>query len=286
MVAYCVHGHEVSQGVASALQKAGMPAPISKAASRRWKDVQLPTRSKRDAIGNKWVTREHPKIDRIACPWLVSRFVNPDAEFIYVPPNDVAKVAERSRRHALRHQGSEFGHVGDQCSFDAIVRAYGSTTAALDHLATIVRGADTSRPDFTPQCEGLLAISYGLSSQLSQRPRDAEARARHVRRALHLVPAAASSKTGRADHGAETNGTIEIPGSAGARSTTARSIRRPAACSCPHRTDSVEVIDHDAVSTSPTCRVFPEAAGVVADEGIVLVTNRGAASLAVVDARS
>ena len=115
----------------------------------------------------KWITRERARVDRIACPWLISRFVNPDAEFIYVPANDVAKTAADVGGTPYDIKGVEFGHVGDQCSFDAIIRAYQIADPALDHLATIVRGADTSRPDLTPQCEGLLAISYGLSSNFS-----------------------------------------------------------------------------------------------------------------------
>jgi len=110
------------------------------------------------------VTREHPKIDRIACPWLISRFVNPDAEFIYVPASEVPRKAANLDATPYDIKDVEFGHVGDRCSFDAIISAYGIEDAPLDHLATIVRGADTSRPDLTPQCEGLLAISYGLSS--------------------------------------------------------------------------------------------------------------------------
>ena len=129
-----------------------------------WQERKLPTRLKRDASENKWVTREHPKIDRIACPWLISRFVNPEAEFIYVPANDVAKTAADVGGTPYDIKGVEFGHVGGRCSFDAIVDAYGIKDPALDRLATIVRGADTSSPDLTPQCEGLLAISYGLSS--------------------------------------------------------------------------------------------------------------------------
>ncbi len=164
VVAYCVHGHEVSQGVAAALQKAGVTAAYLEGGIADWKDNKLPTRRKRDASENKWVTREHPKIDRIACPWLISRFVNPDAEFIYVPANDVAKVAGEVGGTPYDIKNVEFGHVGERCSFDAIIRAYDVQDAALDHLATIVRGADTSRPDLTPQCEGLLAISYGLSA--------------------------------------------------------------------------------------------------------------------------
>jgi rhodanese-related sulfurtransferase len=163
IVAYCVHGHEVSQNVASALRRAGMQAAYLEGGIAGWKQQGLPTRRKRDAAENKWVTREHPKIDRIACPWLISRFINPDAEFIYVPPNDVPKVAKDVGGTPYDIKGVEFGHVGDRCSFDAIVKTYDIHDTALDHLATIVRGADTSRPDLTPQCGGLLAISYGLS---------------------------------------------------------------------------------------------------------------------------
>ncbi len=164
VVVYCSHGGEVSQGVAKALQNAGIKAAYLEGGIAGWKERQLPTRRKRDASENKWVTREHPKIDRIACPWLVSRFVNPGAEFIYVAPNDVAKVAADIGGTPYDIKGVEFGHVGERCSFDAIVRAYDIHDPALDRLATIVRGADTSRPDLTPQCEGLLAISHGLSA--------------------------------------------------------------------------------------------------------------------------
>jgi rhodanese-related sulfurtransferase len=164
VVAYCVHGHEVSQGVARALQSSGVQAAYLEGGIAAWREQRLPTRRKRGAIENKWVTREHPKIDRIACPWLVSRFVNPDAEFIYVPANEVAKIAASIGGTPYDIDGVEFGHVGDQCSFDAIIRIYGIEDSALDHLATIVRGSDTSQPDLTPQCAGLLAISYGLSA--------------------------------------------------------------------------------------------------------------------------
>ena len=164
IVAYCVHGHEVSQGVASTLRGAGMTAAYLEGGIAGWRERKLPTRRKRDSSENKWVTREHPKIDRIACPWLISRFVNPEAEFIYVPAAEVSKVAADIGGTPYDIKGVDFGHVGDRCSFDAIISAYGIADPALDRLATIVRGADTSRPDLTPQCEGLLAISYGLSS--------------------------------------------------------------------------------------------------------------------------
>jgi rhodanese-related sulfurtransferase len=164
VVAYCMHGHEVSQGVANTLRSKGIQAAYLEGGIAGWRERNLPTRRKRGAVENKWVTREHPKIDRIACPWLINRFVNPDAEFIYVPPNDVAKTAADINGTPYDIKGVEFGHVGDRCSFDAIIGTYGIQDSALDHLATIVRGSDTSRPDLTPQCEGLLAISYGLSA--------------------------------------------------------------------------------------------------------------------------
>jgi rhodanese-related sulfurtransferase len=164
VVAYCVHGHEVSQGVAAALGRAGFEAAYLEGGMAGWTQQGLPTRRKDGGGSDKWVTREHPKIDRIACPWLVSRFIDPLAEFIYVPAHEVLAAAQKIGGTPYDIKGVQFGHVGDRCSFDAIVKAYDIHDPALDHLASIVRGADTSRPDLTPQCEGLLAISYGLSS--------------------------------------------------------------------------------------------------------------------------
>ena len=112
----------------------------------------------------KWVTRERPKIDRIACPWLIKRFIEKDPEFLYVPPSDVLKTAEKTGAIPYDIPGVKFSHVGDKCSFDAFLAEYKLDAPGLDKLADIVRGADTSRPDLTPQCEGLLAISYGLSA--------------------------------------------------------------------------------------------------------------------------
>lgn len=111
----------------------------------------------------KWVTREHPKIDRIACPWLISRFIDEQAEFLYVPAGEVMAVAQAQGAIPYDVPGVEFGHVGDLCSFDAFLNKYQLTDPALHRLAAIVRGADTGRPDLTPQSSGLLAISLGLS---------------------------------------------------------------------------------------------------------------------------
>jgi len=111
----------------------------------------------------KWVTRERPKVDRIACPWLIVRFIDKEPEFLFVPPGDVMKVAERTGATPFDVPGVELTHDGPLCSFDAILQKYKLNEPGLHELATIVRGADTSRPDLAPQCPGLLAISLGLS---------------------------------------------------------------------------------------------------------------------------
>ena len=116
----------------------------------------------------KWVTRERPVIDRIACPWLITRFIDKDPEFLYVPPDRVLAVAEEAGAIPYDMPGVELGHVGEKCSFDAFLAKYGlAGDAALAQLATIVRGADTSRPDLTPQSPGLLAISQGLKAVIA-----------------------------------------------------------------------------------------------------------------------
>jgi hypothetical protein len=115
----------------------------------------------------KWVTRERPKIDRIACPWLIARFIDTEPEFLYVPVGDVLRVAAEEGAIPYDVAGVELGHVGELCSFDACLRKYGLTDPALHKLAVIVRGADTGRPDLAPECAGLLAISKGLSLNFS-----------------------------------------------------------------------------------------------------------------------
>ena len=111
----------------------------------------------------KWVTRERPKIDRIACPWLIVRFIDPQAEFIFVPSEEVTRVAAATGAVPYDIPGVELSHVGPLCSFDAFLAKYGLDDPALDHLAHIVRGADTGHPELTPESPGLLALSLGLS---------------------------------------------------------------------------------------------------------------------------
>ncbi len=114
----------------------------------------------------KWVTRERPKIDRIACPWLIKRFIDADAEILYVPPAGVAEVARRSGAVPFDVPGVELTHRGPQCSFDAFLDRYGLDDAALVRLADIVRAADTDTLDRSPQAPGLLAITLGLGANI------------------------------------------------------------------------------------------------------------------------
>ena len=111
----------------------------------------------------KWVTRERPKIDRIACPWLIARFIDKEPEFLYVPADQVLRVAAQTGAVAYDVDGVEMTHVGERCSFDAFISKHELKDPALDQLALTVRGADTSRLDLTPQSAGLHAISLGLS---------------------------------------------------------------------------------------------------------------------------
>ena len=114
----------------------------------------------------KWITRERPKIDRIACPWLIQRFVDPQAEFLYVPPAEVLGAARRLEAIPYDVPDVELTHNGPLCSFDAVLKKYGLRDPALDRLADIVRAADTDTLQKSPQAAGLLAISLGLSANI------------------------------------------------------------------------------------------------------------------------
>lgn len=110
----------------------------------------------------KWVTRARPKVDRIACPWLIKRFIDPEAAFLYVPPEQVMEVALREGATPFDVPGAEFSHQGAECSFDALIKKYGLTDPALQRLSLIVRGADTGAPSLTPEASGLEAIAEGF----------------------------------------------------------------------------------------------------------------------------
>jgi hypothetical protein len=112
----------------------------------------------------QWITRERPKIDRIACPWLIQKFIDKSPEFLYVPADQVLSIARETGALPYDIPGVELSHVGERCSFDAFIAKYALKEAPLERLALIVRGADTSRLDLAPQCAGLYAISLGLSA--------------------------------------------------------------------------------------------------------------------------
>jgi rhodanese-related sulfurtransferase len=164
VVVYCVHGHQVSQGVARTLQAQGVDARHLEGGIEHWREVGGALDPKPAGAESRWVTRERPKIDRIACPWLIARFVDRSAQFLYVPTKEVHDVAKA--RDAIPYDVADvrFTHDGELCSFDAFVKHYRlGDDPALRRLAVIVRGADTARLELAPQAAGLAALSLGLS---------------------------------------------------------------------------------------------------------------------------
>lgn len=173
-VVTCVHGQERSAGVAALLRSEGVDAETLEGGFAAWRDAGLPVIDaaklpQLDPQGRTvWVTRARPKVDRIACPWLIRRFVDPAAVFLYVAPAEVAGVAERFGATPFDIDGVFWSHRGEQCSFDTMVEEFGlSSIGALSRLAVIVRGADTARPEIASQAAGLLAASLGLSRMYS-----------------------------------------------------------------------------------------------------------------------
>jgi rhodanese-related sulfurtransferase len=165
VVVYCVHGHEVSQNAAKALRDLGFAARyLEGGLEEGWKAGGGEVVGKPKEGSTRWVTRERPKIDRIACPWLIRRFVDPEAEFLYVPSKEVLHAAKSKEAIPYDVPDVRFSHDGELCSFDAFLKTYRLTgDPALAQLAVIVRGADTARLDLAPQAAGLLAVSLGLS---------------------------------------------------------------------------------------------------------------------------
>lgn len=165
VVVYCAHGQEISRDTAATLRGTGIDARYLEGGIAEWAEHELPLRRKLALPSASWVTRERPKIDRIACPWLIRRFIDPEAAFLFVPTERVFDVARVTGATAYDIPGSEpFSHDGDKCSFDAFLKIYGLADPALDALALIVRGADIGHPELTPQSPGLLALSLGLSA--------------------------------------------------------------------------------------------------------------------------
>ncbi len=170
VVVTCVHGGSISAGVAAWLRHHGVDAEILEGGFEAWASLGLPVLNENvlpardDQARTVWVTRARPKVDRIACPWLIRRFVDPEAVFLFVSPQDVPGVAERFKAAPFDVEGVFFSHRGDLCTFDTMLEELGlQGFEALQRLAVIVRGADTAHPELAPQAAGLVAASLGLS---------------------------------------------------------------------------------------------------------------------------
>jgi rhodanese-related sulfurtransferase len=169
VVVICQKGHKLSQGVAALLRLAGARAEGLEGGFLAWQAAGGPL-LKLDAVpkaaggrGTLWVTRTRPKIDRIACPWLIRRFVDPAAQFLFVTPGEVQGVAERFGATPFDIENVFWSHRGALCTFDVMIKEFGLSHPALDHLARLVRAADTATLDLEPEAAGLLAVSLGLS---------------------------------------------------------------------------------------------------------------------------
>lgn len=169
IVVYCAHGHNVSEIAAAALGALGARVALLDGGFDAWSAAGGP-RVRIEAPGvdlmgaTSWVTRERPKIDRIACPWLLKRFVDPSASIHFVTAEWVTEVAEEIGAVPFDIVDVHYSHRGERCSFDTMLDEFGVEDRALRHLADIVRGADTARFDIAPQAAGLAAISFGLSA--------------------------------------------------------------------------------------------------------------------------
>lgn len=165
----CAEGHRLGQGTAAWLRHLGLRAEYLMGGQAAWVAAGLPLIdpakvTARDGQGRSiWVTRSRPKIDRIACPWLIRRFIDPRAVFLFVAPAEVQGVAERFGAMPFDIGDTFWSHRGELCTFDVLLAEFGLSSPALDRLALIVRGADTARLDLAPECAGLLAASLGLS---------------------------------------------------------------------------------------------------------------------------
>jgi len=171
VVVYCVHGHNVSQLAAVELRARGIPARFLAGGIEEWQAMGYPLVGKSPfapaeaADPSIWVTRWRPKIDRIACPWFITRFVDPFARIYYVEPTQVLAVAEELHATAFDIVGAPIAHDGPRCSFDTLLDHFAVTDKSLRLMAEIIRGADTADLALTPQSAGLLAVSLGISAQ-------------------------------------------------------------------------------------------------------------------------
>ena len=171
IVVACKAGHELSQMIAAELRGEGVEASILAGGYAAWTEAGLPVVAKSALTRfvaqrpSLWVTRRRPKIDRIACPWLIRRFIDTDARILFVDPPEVPAVARETGAIPFDIDGIEISHAGERCSFDTMLKLFGlENEPSLARLALIVRGADTARHDLAPEASGLHAISLGLSA--------------------------------------------------------------------------------------------------------------------------
>ena len=170
-VIICQKGKKLSQGVVSWLRSEGHQAEYLEGGMHAWRDMadapRVPAARIPDRIGGHtlWVTRHRPKVDRIACPWLIRRFVDPDAKFLFVAPGEVESVATAFGATPFDIENTFWSHRGDNCTFDTMLDEFELHSPALDRLATVIRAADTNRHALAPEAAGLLALSVGLSRQ-------------------------------------------------------------------------------------------------------------------------
>ncbi len=164
VVTVCQRGLKISDGAAALLRTHGITAENLEGGTEAWAAQGLPlTPIAALPETHLWVTRYRPKIDRIACPWLIRRFVDPAARFLFVAPSEVQGVADRFGALPFDIEGAPYSHRGDGCTFDTMLAEWHLATPALDRLALVIRAADTDRHDLAPQAAGLLAMSVGLS---------------------------------------------------------------------------------------------------------------------------
>ncbi len=169
VVIYCQKGKKISQGAAAVLRDQGVGAETLEGGHFAWRDAGLPLvpddklPRRNDDGRTVWVTRHRPKIDRLACPWLIRCFVDPAASFLFVAPSEVLDVADRFGATPFDVEDVFWSRRGDRCTFDTMIAEFALETEPLRRLAAIVRGADTNRHDLAPESAGLLAASLGVS---------------------------------------------------------------------------------------------------------------------------
>lgn len=176
VVIACQKGKKLSHGAAALLRSHGVQAEVLAGGIHAWRDAKLPlTPAAALPASGLWVTRHRPKIDRIACPWLIRRFVDPAAQFLFVPPAEVAEVAAKFGATAFDVDDAQFSDRGARCSFDAMLDHFALDTEPLQTMANVVRAADLNRHDQAPEAAGLLALSVGLSRAFRDDNRQLEA---------------------------------------------------------------------------------------------------------------